>query len=70
MCIAIPMQVIALRGRKAQVQGQDHTHWVDTQLLAGLKKGDWLLGHGDLAIQKLDKKTALEMIGLQKKINL
>jgi hydrogenase assembly chaperone HypC/HupF len=69
MCLATPMQVTKLDPHKAQVASKNHTHWVNIDLLKDIKKGDWLLVHGDMAIQRLDRKTASEMMELQKKMD-
>ncbi|TSC92982.1 MAG: Uncharacterized protein CEN89_347 [Candidatus Berkelbacteria bacterium Licking1014_7] len=69
MCLATPMKIIGFRGEKAQVQGENHSHLVDVSLLPKLKKGDWLIAHGDIAIQILDKKSADEMLKLSRELS-
>lgn len=66
MCLATPMKVIKIKGTKAEVSSGDHQHMVDTSLLSGVKVGDYLLAHADLAIQKMSQKEAQEVSGLIK----
>ena len=61
MCVGIPGQVVAIKGKKAKVKQEDHFHWLDTSLIkGGVKKGDWLLNYQDAAINKVSAKAAKE----------
>ena len=66
MCLATPMRIISLGKRKARVESERHLHTVDISLLPKLKKGDWLIAHGDIAIQKLNAKSAKEILEILK----
>jgi len=62
MCLAIPSKVIKINKRKAFVQSGNHQHQVDLSLLKNIKVGDYLLVHGDLAINKVAKADAEKII--------
>lgn len=66
MCLAVPSKIIKIEGKKATVQSQNHTHKADLSLLDSAQVGDYVLVHGDLAINKVPKEEAgriLKMIG-------
>jgi hydrogenase expression/formation protein HypC len=62
MCLAIPSKVIKIKGKLAHVQAHGHQHQVDLSLLKNIKVGDYLLIHGDLAINKVAKSEAKKII--------
>ncbi len=65
MCLATPSKVIKIKDNWAFVESGDHHHKVKLDLLENVKIGDYLLVHGDLAINKLPEQEAkkiLEMI--------
>lgn len=62
MCLAFPVRVVDLDGKTAYVDVGGERKAVDASMLGGLKKGDYLLAHGSLAIQKLEKKDAEETL--------
>ena len=64
MCLAFPMRVEETDGRTARVAWQKQSKNVDVSMLKGVRKGDYVLAHGSLAIQKLDRKDANETIAL------
>ncbi|OIP04595.1 HypC/HybG/HupF family hydrogenase formation chaperone [Candidatus Berkelbacteria bacterium CG_4_9_14_3_um_filter_39_23] len=70
MCLGTPMKIIRIKGKTATVHSHGHKHKVDTALLENPKIGDWILAHGNLAIQTLDKKSANEIIKIQKEAHL
>ncbi len=63
MCLAIPVKVKKIVGQKAEIEDGKK---IDISLVQGLKPGDYLLVHADLAINKLSKKEAKEIIELTK----
>lgn len=70
MCLAIPQQVVKIKGRRALVKSDSHFHQVDLSLLKNVKVGDFLLAHQELAIGKISKSNArkiLKMISEQRK---
>lgn len=68
MCLATPMKIIKIEKDKAIVQGEGHTHTIDISLIKNknLKKGDYILAHGDLAIHKLPLKEAKKILNFVK----
>jgi len=58
MCLAIPAKIIKIEGDWAIVESQHHTHRASLSLLAGSKVGDFVLVHGDMAINKVEKEEA------------
>ena len=65
MCLTIPAQVIKMEGKQAIVKDSGgKKKRINVFLLSGLKKGDWLLYTTDLAIKKISKKDAKDIIEL------
>lgn len=62
MCLSIPSQVVKIKGKRAEVQANGHQHQVDLSLLKNVKIGDYLLVHGDLALNKVSKTEAEKII--------
>lgn len=65
MCLATPVKIKRLAISDKRLAILDQGREVDISLVPSAKKGDWLLCHGDLAINKIDEdeaKTILEMI--------
>ena len=71
MCLAVPSKVIKINGEWADVQSLNHTHKANINLLKNknINLGDYLLVHGDLAIQKVSKNEALKILKMVKNIN-
>ena len=64
MCLAVPMRVITLEGRTAQVeQGGTRTR-ARVDLLDEVRVGDYVLVHAGLAIAKVDEEDARETLAL------
>jgi len=66
MCLATPSKVIKVEGDWVSVQSKDHTHRANISLLKnkGVELGDYLLIHGDMAIQKLDNTEAEKILSM------
>lgn len=62
MCLAIPQEVIKIKGSKARVKSGPHFHEVDLSLLKNIKTGDFLLAHQGLAIGKISKSNARKIL--------
>jgi hydrogenase expression/formation protein HypC len=69
MCLLIPLKVVAIDGPKAQVECQGERRKVDVSALSGIKAGDYILAHGDMATQKLGRKEALETLAILQEIS-
>ena len=63
MCLAVPVKVTKITGRKAEIESGKK---VDISLVDDLKVGDYLLVHADLAINKISKDEAEKIIQLTK----
>lgn len=66
MCLATPIKVIKIKNQWADVSSGNHRHQVNLSLLKNVKIGDYLLIHNDLAIKKLPKKEAEEILKMIK----
>lgn len=69
MCLATPLKIKEIKGEKAVVESGDHDHVIDLSLIKDPKIGDYVLVHGEMAINKLEPKEAekiLEMINEKK----
>lgn len=64
MCLATPSKVIKIDGDWVKVKSLNHTHRANISLLKNkaVALGDYLLIHGDLAIQKLPEDEALKIL--------
>ncbi len=67
MCLATPSKVIKIEDNQAVVQSGDHTHQVSLDLIKDIKIGDYLLIHGELAIQKVPEAEAKKIIKMIEK---
>ncbi len=68
MCIAEPGKVVKIDGKTMIVEYAEKKIGFEVSLVNGLKKGDYVLAHGDLIIQKLDKDDAMETLELIREI--
>jgi len=68
MCLATPMKIMKIKkDNKAVVGSNNHHHEIDLSLIKKPKVGDYVLAHGDMAINKLPKKEAEKILKLIKK---
>ena len=56
--------MLEVGGGTAKVKCLDEIKDVDCSLTPGLRRGDYVLIHGGLAVQKLDRKDAEETLAL------
>lgn len=70
MCLATPMKIIKITGNKATVGSNRHFHEISLDLVKGAKIGDYVLAHGDMAINKLPKEEAEKILGFLDKANI
>ena len=68
MCLAIPALVKSINADKAQVDFGEGVLREINVALVDAKVGDYVLVHAGYAIQKLDKKDALETLSLWSEI--
>lgn len=65
MCLATPCKIKEIKGNKALIQSGDHLHEVNIDLIKDVQIGDYVLVHGEMAINKVpleDAKKILQMI--------
>ena len=67
MCLATPMKIIKIKkDNKAIVGSNNHNHEIDLSLIKEPGVGDYILAHGDLAINKLPTEEAEKILKLIK----
>lgn len=69
MCLATPSKVIKIKGKWAMIESGSHVRKANLSLLKNVKAGDYLLIHGDLALQKVEIKEAKQILQMIKKLN-
>lgn len=62
MCLATPLKIKEIKGKKAVVESGGHSHIVDLSLIKDPKIGDYVLAHGEMAINKLEPKEAEKIL--------
>ncbi len=70
MCLAVPMKVAAIEGNTATAEFGTVIREVNIELLEDVRKGDYIIVHAGIAIEKLDENEAermLELIGTLEK---
>ena len=73
MCLTVPAQIVKLERSQALVRDGDAVKTINVSLITNLKIGDWILYISDLAIKKISKNDAQEILTLLKsprKINI
>jgi len=63
MCLAIPVRIKEINNKSALL---DDGRKVDISLVDSPRTGDWLLCHANLAINKIEKNEAQEILKLNK----
>lgn len=64
MCLATPMKLIRLDDKYGYVEHGGKEYPVDLALITEPKVGDWLLAHGELAVNRVSAKDAQEILAL------
>jgi len=64
MCLTIPAKVIEKSGKKCVILRDGVKKEIDARSIEGLKVGDWVLYISDIAVQKVSKKDAREILDL------
>lgn len=68
MCLAIPMQIIAIDGTLATTEVDGVTRQARLDLLPEANLGDYILVHAGLAISRIDPQDAAETLALLRKL--
>lgn len=67
MCLATPLKIIKIKkDNKAIVGSNNHTHEIDLSLIKEPRIGDYVLAHGDMAINKINEQEAEKILKLIK----
>lgn len=64
MCLAIPMEIIEIKGNRAVAEIEGIRRTVGLELLDTVKEGDYVIIHAGFAIQVLDREDAEETLNL------
>ncbi len=67
MCLAVPSKIIKIKGEWAVVKSGNHEHKANLALVKNAKVGNYVIVHGDLALNKMPKKDALKILSLLRK---
>jgi hydrogenase assembly chaperone HypC/HupF len=62
MCLATPMKIKEIKGLRAIVGDDKHSHEIDLSLIKESKIGDYVLAHGDMAINKVAPEEAKKIL--------
>lgn len=62
MCLAFPMKITEINDELANVAIGDIKSTVSVALIDGVKKGDYVLVHAGIAIEKIDQARAEEIL--------
>ena len=68
MCIAVPLEVIEIKGTIALARFGDSSREVHLDLIDDVKAGDFILVHAGFAIEKLNREEAEKTLSLFKEI--
>ena len=68
MCVAVPLEVVAIKDNIARVSIGNTEKEVYLDLLDDVKVRDFVLVHAGFAIEKLDKEEAEKTLSLFKEI--
>ena len=53
MCLAVPMQILEIKGKRAIATVKDVKKEIDISLLSEVKEGDYVIVHAGFAIEKV-----------------
>ena len=68
MCLAVPMEIIRIKGDKARALISGLEKEVDVRLLQDLEVGDYVIVHAGFAIEKIDPAEARRTLDLFREI--
>ena len=68
MCLAVPLEVVAIKENLATVSFGNTTREVYLDLVDTVSVGDFILVHAGFAIEKLDKEEAAKTLALFEEI--
>ncbi|MBU0613574.1 HypC/HybG/HupF family hydrogenase formation chaperone [Patescibacteria group bacterium] len=62
MCVTFPGKIISKKGMTAVVESNGRKVEIKIDAVPDVKKEDWILVYGDLALKRMSKKEAEETI--------
>ncbi len=68
MCLAVPVQVVAVEGDQATVALEGNTRTANLSLVGDTAVGEWVLLHAGFAIEKVSAGEAQETLGLLREV--
>ncbi len=66
MCLAIPLKIKKIIGKRAIAEGDGHLHDVHLGLLKNIKVGDYILASHNMALNKIENSEARKILKLIK----
>lgn len=64
MCLTYPAKILEIKGQKALILDKNKKLEVNIGMLSGVKAGDYILHNANLAIKKVSKKEAREIMDI------
>lgn len=64
MCLTYPAKILQIKGQNALIQDNKRKIEVNIGMLSNLKKGDYILHNANLAIKKVSRKEAKEIMDI------
>ncbi len=64
MCLAVPAQIVEIKGCQARVELAGNVRDADLSLIDDADVGDWVLLHAGFAIERLSQEEAEETLKL------
>lgn len=64
MCLATPMKLVRVDGEYGFVEHGGKEYKVELSLIDNPKVGDWLLAHGEIAVNRVSEADACDIIAL------
>jgi hydrogenase expression/formation protein HypC len=58
LCLAVPLEIVEIKGNKATVERSGVRFEADIRLINNVKVGDFVLVHAGFAIQKVNREEA------------
>jgi hydrogenase assembly chaperone HypC/HupF len=64
--MAVPAKVLKIKGKKAQIKQGNEERLINISMIKNLRRGDWVLAHADIGINKIPSKEANKILTLVK----
>lgn len=64
MCLATPMKLVRIEEEYGFVEHGGKEYKVELSLIDNPKVGDWLLAHGEIAVNRVSSKDAEDILRL------